>query len=247
MTPQELRHLMCGKFDIREEDGVLLLRTPFGLDFGDDLVIRVRPKGSGFQVDDNGETWLSLLMNGTAPDPDRVQDVKGAVDLDQEDGTLLVCVPTTSELADAIFRVTSASIRVHATFRPRGRAEPSDLKERVVSLLTEVAQEEGVILRLDEIVDETGVLAADAILGEEAPLIVIAASSVERLMEAELVFLRRQMLQRRGYVLAVVSSSQAIGRKHFSRANYYTDKTLEFDDWTGAFRDFAHRRLAELH
>ena len=66
---------------------------------------------------------------------------------------------------------------------------------------------------------------------------------VERLMEAELIFLRRQLEKLPGFVCAVVPSAKAIGHKHFSRANYYTDKALEFDEWLTAFHDFARQRV----
>lgn len=57
---------------------------------------------------------------------------------------------------------------------------------------------------------------------------VIAATTVERLMEAKLLYMRRQLTWRSGYVCAVVPSAKAVEAKQFSRANYYTDKTLEF-------------------
>lgn len=243
MSPADLRKAMCGAFEISEEGGVLLVRTPFGLDFNDDLVLRIRPNNGGFQIDDNGDTMLTLALGGAAPETDRVLEAAGDIEFDEEDGSLTARVESSAAIGEAVFRVAGAAVRVHAACRPRERTPASDLKSRVVDLLSQVASETGATLRLDEVVEEAGSLMADAILGESDPLIVIAAPSVERLMEAELLFLRRQISRRPGYVCAVVSSATAIGRKHFTRANYYTDKTVEFDGWTDAFREFAEQRL----
>ena len=80
-------------------------------------------------------------------------------------------------------------------------------------------------LALDQMIEETGFLMADAVLGVEKPLVVIAATSVERLMEAELLP-PAPPDQSSSRLCAVVPSAKSIGAKHFSRANYYTDKTL---------------------
>lgn len=243
MSPAELRKVMCGAFEVSEEEGVLLVRTPFGLDFSDDLVLRVRPSNAGFQVDDNGDTVFSLALNGSAPDAERVLEVAGDIEFDESDGSIIARARDSVSVGEAVFRVVEAAVRVHAACRMRERAQTSDLKSRVVEVLTQLASETGVSLRLDEVVEETGSLMADAVLGDDDPFIVIAAPSVERLMEAELLFLRRQIARRPGYVCAVVASAAAIGKKHFARANYYTDKLVEFDGWKGAFRDFAVQRL----
>jgi len=247
MNPSELRQVMCGAFDVSEEGQVLLVRTPFGLDFNDDLVLRVRPVGEGFQVDDNGDTLFALALDGVAPDAERVLEVASDIEFNEEDGCLIARAPCARAVADAVFRVAGAALRVHSACRARERAPSSDLKARVIGLLTEVAEQAGVSIRLDEVVEQAGALTADAVLGDTAPLIVIAASSVERLMEAELLFLRRQLSNRPGYVCAVVPSATAVGRKHFSRASYYTDKAVEFDGWAEAFREFAQHRMLTAH
>ena len=122
----------------------------------------------------------------------------------------------------------------------------NDFRERVLAALSEVAAATGVALQFDQVIDEAGSLVADAVLGVSSPLLVIAASSVERLMEAELIYLRRKLSSTPGFVCAVVPSAKAIGQKHYSRANYYTDKALEFDGWAPAFCEFA-RSQAHLH
>lgn len=244
MTPTALRQAMCGAFRVSQEDDTLLVHTPFGLDFNDDLILRVRPDGAGYRVDDNGDTLVALALAGIAPDADRVKELAPGIEFDEEDGSLIARPASSLQVADAVFLVAGVALRVHGACRPRFRPPASDFKERVLALLSDVAAETGARLLFDQVVEETGSLIADAVLGEHTPLIVIAATSVERLMEAEIVFLRRQIHQRPGYVCAVVPSSKLIGQKHFSRANYYTDKTLEFDGWTSAFREFAQQHLA---
>lgn len=247
MTPETLRLALCGTFRITQEADTLLVHTPFGLDFNDDLVLRVRPEGNSFRVDDNGDTLLALSMAGAVPDSERVQELATDIEYDEDDGSLIIRANQPQQVADALFRLVGGALRVHGACRPRQRATPSDFRERVISLLSDVAVETGVTLKLDQVVEETGSLVADAVLGENNPLMVIAATTVERLMEAELLFMRRQLTQRPGYVCAVVPSAKAVGAKQFSRANYYTDKTLEFDGWTQAFREFAHQYVGIQH
>jgi hypothetical protein len=244
MTPQMLRQALCGAFEISEDEGVLLVRTPFGLDFGDDLVLRVRPGENGWCVDDNGETLLGLTLNGVAPDVARIADLSEGVDIDDEDGVLSCGCASLDAVQLAVFRLAGAALRINGACRPRARPLPSDLKERVIDLLSEVAGEAGVGFSVDQVVEEAGSFVADAVLHAAQPLIVIAATSVERLMEAELLCLHRRAQRQPGYVCAVVPSAKSVGQKHFSRANYFTDKALEFD--AGMFREFAQQRVS-LH
>ena len=246
MTPALLRALLCGAFQIDQEDDTFLVRTPFGVDFNDDLVVRVRPDGQAWRVDDNGDTLLALALAGSAPDSERVAELAPDVEFDDGDGSLIARPENPTDIAAAVFAVAGAALRVHGACRPRLRPAPNDFRERVLAALSEVAAETGVVLRLDQVVEEAGSLVADAVMGESSPLLVIAASTVERLMEAELIYLRRKISNTPGFVCAVVPSAKAIGQKHYSRANYYTDKALEFDGWTTAFSEFA-RSQARLH
>ena len=243
MTPVLLRALLCGAFRIDQEGETFLVRTPFGVDFNDDLVVRVRPDGDAWRVDDNGDTLLALALAGAAPEAERVAELAPGVEFDEDDGSLIARPATPDGIADAVFAVAGAALRVHGACRPRSRPVPTDFRERVLAALKDVAAETGVSLQFDQVVEEAGSLVADAVLGESSPLLVIAASSVERLMEAELIYLRRKLGSTPGFVCAVVPSAKAIGQKHYSRANYYTDKALEFDGWASAFCDFARQQV----
>lgn len=243
MTPALLRSYLCGAFQISEDEGTFLVQTPFGLDTNDSLVLRLRPEGAALRVDDNGETLLSLSMAGVAPDSDRVLEIAEGIEFDEDDGSLIARSKSPDKVADAVFSVVSAALRVHGACRPRLRPVPSDFRERVLAALSDVANETGVTMVTDHVVEQAGSLTVDALLGDTFPFLVVAATSVERLMEAELIFLRRQLEKAPGFVCAVVPSAKMIGQKHFSRANYFTDKAVEFDEWPTAFHDFARQRV----
>lgn len=243
MNVDALRHALCKAFDVFEDEGVLLVRTPFGLDLNDDLVLRVRPDQGGWRIDDNGETLFALTLAGADPDADRVRELIEPAELDADDGTLYSRAESPDLITSAVFHLAGAALRVHATFRPRMRAEPSDIKERVIALLSDLAQNMGVEMQTDLVLDEAGNLTADAVLEGVEPFMVIVATTTERLMEAELLYLQRKLRQRPGYVCAVVPSAKAVGQKHFTRANYYTDKAVEFEGWDVEFRELVHQKI----
>lgn len=241
MNSSQVRSLLCSAFEISEEGGSFLIHTPFAVDFNDDLVIRLRPVDNGFRIDDNGETILSLALAGSAPDFDRVNELVPNVNVDELDGAIHLIERSPAKVVHAIYSVIAASLRIHGAYRPRTISEPSDFRERVVAALEDVAREFSLPISFDQTVEQAGNLTADVVLGEKHKFLVIAASSVERLMEAELIYLRRQLSKQGGFVCAAVPSAKAIGLKHFSRANYYTDKTVEFDGWSTAFMDLARQ------
>ncbi|WP_295429002.1 hypothetical protein [uncultured Thiodictyon sp.] len=107
----------------------------------------------------------------------------------------------------------------------------SDFRERVVQVVQAAAASLGVEARLDVPVDESQSLRADVYLLSRVPLIVIAATSAQRLMEAEIIWLDAARRQEPAYVLATVEDARAVGINQYTQANYYTDKTVEF---TGA-------------
>lgn len=74
------------------------------------------------------------------------------------------------------------------------------------------------------------------------PLIVIAASSATRLLEAEVIHMQYRYTKQRGFILAVAESEKVVGKKQFHRANYYTGKTVEFSAY-----DFGQLLREQLH
>ena len=92
-----------------------------------------------------------------------------------------------------------------------------------------------------------GGLEADHLIGDLSnpaltPLIVIAAPSATRLLEAEIIHMQYRHTQQRGFVLAVAESEKLVGKKQFHRANYYTGKTVEFSAY-----DFGQLLREQLH
>ncbi len=73
-----------------------------------------------------------------------------------------------------------------------------------------------------------GSMVADHVIDHATPLIVIAASSAARLLEAEVIHMQYLYTQQPGFVLAIAESEQAVGKKQFKRANFYTGKTVDF-------------------
>ena len=70
---------------------------------------------------------------------------------------------------------------------------------------------------------------ADHIIQSPIRLIVAAATGATRLLEAEVIHMQYRIQKKPGYVLAVVESRKAVGKKQFERANYYTGKTVIFE------------------
>ncbi|ERJ35080.1 hypothetical protein L810_2224 [Burkholderia sp. AU4i] len=71
---------------------------------------------------------------------------------------------------------------------------------------------------------------ADHVIDTPEPLIVVAANSAARLLEAEVIHMQYRMQKIPGFVLAVVENQKVVGKKQFERANYFTGKTVTFDD-----------------
>ena len=74
-----------------------------------------------------------------------------------------------------------------------------------------------------------GGLKADHVIDTKTPLIVVTATSPTRLLEAEIIFMQYRADGKPGYILAVAESQGAVGKKQFERANYYTHKTVVFE------------------
>ena len=74
----------------------------------------------------------------------------------------------------------------------------------------------------------TGNMVADHAIDHSIPLIIIAASSTTRLHAAEVIHMQYPYTKQPGFVLAIAESEQAVGKKQFLRANFYTGKTVPF-------------------
>ena len=225
---------ICKRFDWIGTDDHGRLITPWHYDDGDRVVIFAQREDTHWRVDDNGEGLFRLAAAGIDPESPAVLARLDAFPAllgvrVEEDGETLSA--RSVHLEQAAFAVAEASSQIMALACLRRARPVSDFRERVVKVVQAAATSLGVEARLDVPVDESLSLRADVYILSRVPLIVIAATSAQRLMEAEIIWLDAARRQERAYVLATVEDARAVGINQYTRANYYTDKTVEF---TGA-------------
>jgi hypothetical protein len=102
-------------------------------------------------------------------------------------------------------------------------------KLRLADVVSQAAESLNFAYATDVELPIAGGLMADFVIESDRPLIVIAANSLTRLLEAEIIHMQYQLSKRPGFVLAVAESQAAVGKKQFERANYFTDKTVSFN------------------
>ncbi len=84
----------------------------------------------------------------------------------------------------------------------------------------------------------SGGLKADHMLGTDSPLIIIAATSATRLLEAEVIYMQYRAQQKKGFVLAVAENQASVGKKQYERAAYYTNRSVIYN------KDAFHQLIA---
>lgn len=224
---------LCSRFTWVPTDEGGHLVTPWRYDDGDQVVVFARREGPGWRLDDNGEGLLRLAMAGVDPDSERVRSRLAAfprllaVHL-LDDGETLSATASADAVADAALAVAEASTQIQGLATLRQIRQPSDFRERVTLIVEEVARTYHAVTQRDVPVDESQSILADVYVRTPTPLIVIAASTPQRLLEAEILWLDAARRQQPAYVLATVESAQAVGLAQYTRANYYTDKTVEY-------------------
>lgn len=234
----DLKRAICALFEVHgDERGVQRIVTPLEYPGSHDaVVLRVRPQADHWQVDENGEAALYARMNGGDVEGDSVQRwaavlaQSSRIDLD-EDETLRCTVHDPRLLAPSLFRVASAAQQLFALATAHKEREAGDFKERVAAIITTVCADLNVPVQHNARLPISGDLEADHLIGDaqHTPLIVIAATSAKRLLEAEVIHMQYALSKTPGFVLAVAESQKAVGVKQFNRANYYTGKTVQFN------------------
>lgn len=245
---QDLKRAICALFEVHEdEQGVQRIITPLEYPGSrDKVVVRVRPRGDHWRIDESGEAALYARMSGGDPEGDSVQ--RWATGLEQvsgigleEDEQLSTDIRDNQSIAPAIFRVAAAAQQLFALATSHKERETSDFKEQVASIITDVCQKLGVSVKHNARLPISGDLEADHLIGDEStlPVIVITATSAKRLLEAEVIHMQYRLSKMQGFVLAVAESRMAVGNKQFDRANYYTGKTVQFNpiDFAQLLRD----------
>jgi hypothetical protein len=224
----------CSGFQWVGTDDAGRLVTPWRYDDGDQVVVFARREGSEWRVDDNGEGLFRLAAAGVDPESPQVVARLSAFPTllgvhVEDDGETLGA--RSEALEPAALAVAEASSQVMALACLRRERPRSGFREQVVQAVRAAAASAGVEARFNVPVDDSQSLTADVYLSSPVPLIVIAATSAQRLMEAEIIWLDAARRQEPAYVLAAVEDVRAVGISQYTRANYYTDKTVEF---TGA-------------
>lgn len=233
----DLKRAICSLFEVHEDErGTQRVITPLEYPGShDQVVVRVRPHGDHWRIDESGEAALYARMSGGDPDGDNVQrwasslEQASHIDLD-EDEQLTTEVHDACLIAPTIFHIAAAAQQLFALATAHKEREASDFKEQVAAIVSEICMTLNIPVKHNTRLPISGDLEADHLIGEENnnPLIVITATSAKRLLEAEVIHMQYQLSKAPGFVLAVAESQKAVGVKQFKRANYYTGKTVEF-------------------
>jgi hypothetical protein len=234
----DIKRAICSLFEVHsDENGVQRVVTP--LEYpgtNDQVVIRVRPQDDGFVIDENGEAVLFAGMCGGDVDSEAAQ--RWAEQLPahsparlNEDEVISAFTADEQLIAPYILRVAEAAQQLHAIATARIDRHMSDFKERVANVVESIAASLNLPVEADVELPIAGGLMADHLLGTTQPLIVIAATSAARLLEAEVIFMKYQADKKPGFILAVAESQEIVGKRQYERAVYYTSKAVIFDEY----------------
>ena len=223
--------------------------TPWRYDDGDQVVVFATRTEAGWKLDDNGESLFRLAAAGVDPDSERVKARLAAfpsllgVHLD-DDGESLCADATQATFEQTAIAVAEASTQIQALSVLRQPRQASDFRERVIDIVENVATAAGVEVRRHVPADENQSFFVDVYVCSPIPLLVIAATTVNRLLEAQFIWSDAARRQDHVYVLATIESAQALGISQYTRANYYTDKTVEFSN-PRALADLVSTRIRQ--
>lgn len=231
-----LKQSICALFEVHDDaNGVRRVVTP--LEYpgsGDKIVIRIRPHEQGFLIDENGEAALYATMAGGDVDSEGVArwaeelNHYSPADYSPVDEKITLITQDERLLAPYIFRVAEAAQQLFSIATSRVERQTSDFKDRVKTVIMRAAQTLNMPYEADYVLPLAGGLTADHYIDGDVPLIVVAANSVTRLLEAEIIHMQYKFSRRAGFILAVAESQKAVGVKQFERANFYTGKTVSF-------------------
>lgn len=250
-----LKLSICSLFEVHsDEGGVQRIVTP--LEYpgsSDNIVVRVRPSsdGKGFLIDENGEAALYSSLNGGDVESEAIgrwsEELSSISPVEfTEDEKLSVYAQDELLIAPYIFRVAEAAQQLYAIATARVDRQANDFKERVKQVVQQISQELNIPFTSDIELPIAGGLKADYVLEAKETIIIIAATSATRLLEAEVIYMQYRADKKAGYVLAVAESQASVGKKQYERAAYYTNKAVIFNpDAFGKL--FSSEGIASLH
>lgn len=224
---------LCRDFTVVETDYGARVLTPFRFPDHDQVVVWAKRGTHGYSLDDNGEAALRLASDGVDVNGERVQAWLGSLPSYlgvrwDEQAEMLVSSATEQTLEEKVLAVAQAAIQLSALTALRQERAHSDFKAKVLEALAAIGRELSIPIELDVATDESGHFVADAVLRTAKPVAIVTATSVQRLLEAQLMWFDAKQRRSGLYVLALVENAQTIGNKQYTRANYHTDKTVEF-------------------
>lgn len=233
----DLKQKICSLFEvIEDEQGIQRVVTPLEFPLsGDRIVVRIRPHENEGQylLDENGDAAFYASMVGGDTTSDAVarwsEDLRFSSPVTFDEDKISVIASSEEHIAPYIFRVAEAAQQLFALSTSRVIRQASDFKARLAEVFEQAAREFDFIYDTDVELPIAGGMRADFVVKTNRPLIVIAANSLTRLLEAEIIHMQYQLSKRPGNVVAVAESQTAVGKKQFERANYFTDKTVSFD------------------
>ena len=234
----ELKSAICSLFEVHPDDmGVQRVVTPLEYPGSNDrIVVRIRPlaNGGGYEIDENGEAALFAALSGADIESEAISRWAEALPsmmpvLFNCDEVITAFAENEQLIAPYIFRVAEAAQQLHAIATSRAERQDSDFKERVRIIVEEIASSLNLNYKSDVVLPIAGGLKADHVLGIFKPLIIIAATSATRLLEAEVIYMQYRADKKQGYVLAVAESQTAVGKAQYERASYYTNKAVVFN------------------
>ncbi len=250
----DLKRTICSLFEVHEdESGVQRIITPLEYPGSTDkVVVRVRSRANHLQIDENGEAALYASMHGGDVETDAIQrwteELQSSMHIEFDaDEVIKAEVKDHRLVAPYIFHIAAASQQLFAMATSQKERSPNDFKDRVAEVVRDVCDALQLPVQHRVELPIAGGLEADHLIGQInhptiPPLIVIAASSATRLLEAEVIHMQYRYTKQPGFVLAVAESEQVVGKKQFHRANYYTGKTVAFSAY-----DFGQLLREQLH
>lgn len=249
----DIKRAICSLFEVHpDEGGVQRIVTPLEyVGSGDKVVVRVRPEGAGYRIDESGESAMFAALSGGDVESDTV--TRWAEDLAEatpvrflaKDEVLYAETQDQRLIPPYVFRVAEAAQQLHAIATSRTDRRVSDFKARVAEIVAEVVRQFHVPHQADVELPIVGGLRADHVIGDTSPMILIAANSPARLLEAEVIYMQYRAERKPGMVVAIAESQAAVGRKQFERAGYYTSRSLIFNP--DALLHFVQGEIAQQH
>lgn len=233
---------VCKDFQIRQTPIGLVIVTPFVYEDMDQIVIFADRQDNGhWHIHDNGDAALRLMFDGVDPYAPKIQSWLKAtvseVEWNDEDNALERCNVNEADIVPAALKVAQACIQLQAMSSHRVSREESTFKAEVVSVLKEISKETDVAAQFDVPIDQKRLFVSDCLFLSKTPLAIFIASSKERLLEAELAWSNLRRTKDPTRVIAVIEEQRTTGIKEVTRAQYFTDKTLQYREFESVFRE----------